>query len=241
MALSPCTKREPLADYLANREYVSSSQLRRLARLGRRESAAPAAVDFDGSRMGEALHALVLEPEAFASRYRVLDGSVPAKRYGSGIQAMQRTWLDAWQWTALNRARAAILACPQAPLARWLSHGQKELSIYWTDESGRKWKARPDCFTDEGVVMELKTTTDCRPEAFARTRERLAYDVQAAHYVEAVFRLTGRRPLVVYVAVDFASPCGVWVHELSEAQVRHAAARLEKLKAAFSCATLART
>lgn len=179
--------------------------------------------------MGEALHALVLEPAAFDSRYLVLDGPVPPGKRLSEDDAMRREWLDAWQWAALTKARDAILSCAQAPVAAWLARGERELSIYWTDESGRKWKARPDCFSAE-VIVDLKTTADCRPEPFARTRERLWYDLQAAHYVDAVTRLTGHRPRFAYVAAELAPPYPVWVHELAADRLEIADAALEKVR-----------
>jgi hypothetical protein len=187
---------------------------------------------FDGSLMGEALHALLLEPEAFEAQYLVLDGSVPTKSDVSERDAMRREWLDAWQWTTLLKAREAILSCRQAPLTDWLARGEKELSIYWADESGVRWRARPDCFTDE-IVLDLKTTVDCRPEPFARTRERLWYDLQAAHYVDAVGRLTGNQARFAYVAVELTSPYAVWVHELSDLELRSASGRLGEVKRAY--------
>ena len=226
-------RRESLAQYLANREFASSSELRRLARFGPDAVRRADAGGFTGSKMGEALHALLLEPDVFESQYLVLDGSLPRNKVLSEREAMNREWLDAWQWTALVKARDAILACPQAPLAEWLARGEKELSIYWTDQAGSKWKARPDCFTEE-IVLDLKTTADCRPDAFARTRERLAYDLQAAHYVEAVSRLIGGRPRFAFVAAELEPPYAVFVHELAGGELDVAIERLEEVKRRFA-------
>jgi hypothetical protein len=228
--MSSRTVREPLSAYLADREHASSSQLRRFARHG----VVPAgnADWFEGSVLGEALHALVLEPHCFADDYLVLDGSVPVATHLSEEAAMHRKWLDAWQWSTLRKARDAVLAHRQGCVSRWLDGGTRELSIYWSDQSGGRWKARPDCFTPE-VVFDLKTTSDCRPQAFAQTRERLGYDLQAAHYVDAIERLTGRAPRFAYVAVELSSPYAVWLHELTAAQLRLATARLQELKRAF--------
>jgi hypothetical protein len=184
--------------------------------------------------MGEALHAFVLEPEAFDAQYLVLDGSVPARRSLTEAEAMRRDWLDAWQWAALRRARESILASSQAPVAEWLACGDKELSIYWTDSDGR-WKARPDCFTPEWVV-ELKSTTDCRPEPFRKTRERLAYDLQAAHYVDAVGQLTGRCVRFAYVTVELISPYNTWVHLLSDQEIERARRELQQVRTQFAAA-----
>jgi hypothetical protein len=113
------------------------------------------------------------------------------------------------------------------------------MSIYWTDEAGRRWKARPDCFTD-AVILELKTTGDVRPRAFARTRKRFGYDLQAAHYVDAVRRLTGRTLRFAFIAVELAPPFYAWVHELSPAELARAATQLELARARLSSSAPAR-
>ena len=231
------TRREPLADYLGNRAYRASSELRRFARHG--AVVAPDVTGFPGSMMGEALHAYILEPEAFEAQYLVLDGSVPAGGTLSEGEALRRDWLDAWQWVALRKAREAILASPQAPVADWLARGEKELSIYWTDSNGDNWKARPDCFTADCVV-ELKSTIDCRPEAFRKTRERMAYDLQAAHYLDAVTQVTGRSMGFAYVTVELASPYSAWIHRLSDEELARAAEQLARVRAEFVAALAVR-
>jgi hypothetical protein len=152
---------------------------------------------------------------------------------------MGRDWLDAWQWTALRKARESLLASPQAPVGDWLAHGEKELSIYWTDSGGDKWKARPDCFNSEYVV-ELKSTIDCRPATFRKTRERLLFDLQAAHYLEAVSRLTGKEVGFAYIAVELMSPYSVWVHRLSRQEIARAAEHLARVRAEYLTAVAAR-
>ena len=114
-------------------------------------------------------------------------------------------------------------------MARWLQDGEKELSIYWSDERGGRWRARPDCFTQD-VILELKSTSDVRPDAFARTRERLGYDLQAAHYLEAVERLTGRRLRFIYLTVELIPPRSLWLHELAPRQIEEAARKLDSLR-----------
>ncbi len=215
------SQREPLQTYLANADYTSSSTLRRFERGGARA--------FDGARLGEALHAFLLEPEAFDADYLSLDGTVPAGRSLSEEEAHKREWLTPEQMAGLRWARDAVQAYTAAPLAQWLHEGEKELSIYWTDDSGGRWKARPDCFTPE-VILELKTTTDVRPDAFARTRERLGYDVQAAHYIQAVERLTRSRPRFVFVTLELTPPRSLWLHELPSQEIEVAMRTLDDLR-----------
>jgi hypothetical protein len=229
------TRREPLSDYLASDAFISSSNLRRFDRLGLTAPQLPNGGTVQGNIMGEALHALVLEPDTFATHYLVPGDAQSAQPEISEQETMQRQSLDAWQWSTLCHARDALLASTQFPVASWLSQGEKELSIYWSDEAGAMWKARPDCFTED-VVLDLKTTGDIRPDAFRRTRERLDYDVQAAHYIEAVSRLGGKDPRFAFVAVELTEPYSVGVHELDTAELSAARARLADLKTGYLAA-----
>jgi hypothetical protein len=229
------SRREPLADYLANRDFVSSSQLRRFGKLGLTASQLADGGMVTGTVMGEAFHALVLEPEVFSEHYLVLADVDHEQQSPPEGELMQRTWLDAWQWSALSNGRDALLAYRQFPVAEWISGGTKELSIYWTDEVGACWKARPDCFTRD-IVLDLKTTGDCRPDAFKRTRERFGYDLQAAHYVEAVTRLTGNTPRFAFLAVELNAPYSVWVHELEAGEIHAARLQIDQLKHAYVAA-----
>jgi PDDEXK-like domain of unknown function (DUF3799) len=218
------SRREPLQDYLAHADYASSSTLRRFARGATRL--------FQGARLGEALHAFLLEPEAFDAAYLALDGSVPSGQRLSEDEVHQREWLSPEHIAGLRWVREAVNGYAKVPLAQWLHEGEKELSIYWSDESGARWRARPDCFTPD-VMLELKSTSDVRPEAFARTRDRLGYDLQAAHYLEAVERLTGQRSRFIFVTVALIPPRSLWLHELAPREIEEAARRLDVLRGRY--------
>jgi len=230
------SQREPLEDYLANRDFVSSSQLRRFARTGLTASRSHESSVVGETVMGEAFHSLVLEPHVFSQQYLVLDDTRGTQQVGSEVEAMQRHWLNAWQWSALCKGRDALLREQQAPVSQWLANGRKELSIYWGDPDNGFWKARPDCFTDT-IVVDLKTTSDCRSAPFRRTRERFGYDLQAAHYVDAVSHLTGSDPRFAFLAVELSTPYAVQVHELSAGELAAARKRLSALKRSYIAAT----
>jgi hypothetical protein len=229
-------RQEPLDAYLARTDYGSASALRRsLHAAGRLEALRIA--DDPAQRLAQALHALVLEPARFAREYFVLDREAPLPPGDARPDALgHRVWLAGGEYAALVAARDAIRAYPRAPLGRWLDEGVRELSIYWTDHAGRRWKARPDCFTEE-IVLELKTTGDVRPRAFARTRRRFGYDVKAAHYVDAVRHLTGRTPRFAFVAVELAAPHYVWLYELSAAELERAGVELAAARGRFAAAS----
>ncbi|HLB14997.1 MAG TPA: PD-(D/E)XK nuclease-like domain-containing protein [Burkholderiales bacterium] len=229
-------RQEPLDAYLARVDHVSASALRRS--LHTAERAAALRIEDDPSqRLAQALHALVLEPARFAREYFVLDRDAPTPSGDEQPDAPAgRVWLSSGEYAALVSSRDAIRAYPRAPLARWLDEGMKELSIYWTDDAGRRWKARPDCFTDE-IVLELKTTGDVRPRAFARTRRRFGYDLKAAHYVDAARHLTGRAPRFAFIAVELTPPHYVWLYELSAAELARAGVELAAARSRFYSAS----
>ncbi|MCU0896601.1 MAG: PD-(D/E)XK nuclease-like domain-containing protein [Burkholderiales bacterium] len=217
-------RHEPMERYLETATHVSASTLRRVARGEPEESAALRRYAPAGP--GDAFHALLLEPRRFEREY-----FRPRAAGGRGAEAIaERVWISEREYAALTGMRDAILRHRGLPLAQWLAEGARELSIYWSDAAGGRWKARPDCFTDE-VILEVKTTADVRTTRFARTRSRFGYDLQAAHYVEAVARLTGRQPRFIFVAVEPSAPHYVWAHELSPAELGSARVALLRARA----------
>lgn len=231
------SRREPLADYLARMDYVSSSALRRFLRTGRTaaQSMIPDPTPRDGS-LGDALHALMLEPDRFEDDYLPLDAASPPPPGLDASGASARTWLSPDVSTALKAMRRSVLAYARLPLAEWLARGEKELSIYWADGLGGRWKGRPDCFTED-VILELKTAADVRPARFAKARRRYGYDLQAALYLEGVTQLTGcPPPRYLYIAVETARPHAVWLHEPTPTELDAARRALDEVRVKFRAA-----
>jgi hypothetical protein len=222
-------RHEPLERYLAERDHVSASMLRRFAR----------GEEVHGQQqhprsIGEALHALLLEPRRFERDYWVPSRGDPIDEEAIA----SRTWLTPHEFDRLRGMRDAVLAYRRLPLAEWLEYGAREWSVYWSDAEGGRWKARPDCFSDD-VVLEVKTTTDVRPHAFARARRRFLHDLQGAHYVDGIERLCGRTPRFLFVSVENVAPHYVWVHALEGPELDAARAELRALRARFADAWIA--
>lgn len=158
---------------------------------------------------GTLAHCALLEPDALAGRYAVVPNNAPtrptkrqweAKNPSSDSVAAMAWWRD-WQASigqreivpaedfALCREQLrAINAVPE--LASLLAMGHGEVSIFWLDPHTRVYcKARLDWLQVEGKtarVLELKSTADESPGAFGRTAARMKYELQRAHYLEAV-------------------------------------------------------
>lgn len=227
------TRQEPLDAYLADRTHVSASRMRRVLR-GEADAAKAIRPYTPEMVMGEAAHAFLLDPAEFERGFVAPVRGEPPAGVADPQALMQRVWLNEPQYAALEWARAAIERCAQAPLAAWLRVGLKELSIYWQDESGGRWKARPDCF-GEDFVLEIKTVQDARARAFDRQRRRYGHDLQAAHYLDAVSQLTGRRPSrFLWITLELKPPCALYVHELAGGQVTQAMAQLCRVREEYS-------
>lgn len=80
----------------------------------------------------------------------------------------------------------SIFADPEA--SHWLSGGVAEQSYYWRDRlTGELCKARSDYYLEsEGIIADLKTCEDARPEAVARSIAKYGYDISAAMYLDGV-------------------------------------------------------
>jgi exodeoxyribonuclease VIII len=71
--------------------------------------------------------------------------------------------------------------------------------------------------TSNGVVVDLKTTTDASPKGFAKAVWKFRYHVQDAFYTDGIEASTGCRPTdFVFIAVEKTAPFGVGVYRLSE-------------------------
>jgi hypothetical protein len=230
------TRREPLAKYLACADYISSSALRRFQRHGMTpELATVSQPPPRGASLGDALHAMLLEPDRFEENFVQAAPGTPVARLRGPEELFERAWLSARECEALRAMARGVRECTRPRISGWLEHGAKEVSLDGSDAGGGRWKGRPDCFTEE-VILELKTASDIRPQRFARARERFGYDLQAALYLEGVERLTGTRPRFLYVVVESVRPHAVWVQEPSPEELARARLSLQAVRARFLAA-----
>lgn len=199
---------------------VSKSQLDRLAKspahymasltTPRKETAA--------MRMGTLAHTLILEPE----RARLAVAPNCDKRTKAGKaewEAFCAENEDAEVVTAdeletLQGMRDAVMG--HAAAGKLLSAGIAEASAYWKDPATQELcRCRPDFFRPDRIVVDLKTTEDASPEAFARAIWNYRYHVQCAFYSDGIEHSTGE-PVrgFVFVVVEKSAPYAVAVYQL---------------------------
>ena len=112
-------------------------------------------------------------------------------------------------------AASAVLTHPTA--SKIIASGNAEISHFWRDEeTGLVCRCRPDSKIDDGILVDLKSTTDARPRACQREIFKWGYHVQAAFYLDGV-SATERSPFdrFVFIFVETKAPYGVRVYELS--------------------------
>lgn len=229
----------PFADYHAV-EAVSASGLRVFARSPWHYRHR---VDITPTRpmlRGSLAHCALLEPDAMGARYIVVPEDAPRRPTAAQWAAKKpndssREAMDWWRGFqeraegrevitaeefAICRAQLAAIAA-QPELAALLAHGSGEVSIFWLDPDTRLYcKARLDWLQTDGKqarILELKSTADESPSAFGRTAARMRYELQRAHYIDAV-KYGGRLQFdgFTFAAVTSAAPVLAVPYDVTE-------------------------
>lgn len=168
----------------------------------------------EAMEFGTVVHCGVLEPEQLAER--VVRGERFDRRTKDG-KAAHAAFQAAHAGKIIldPEAHARALACIEAvhahPSARRLLDGaQTELSLFWSDGQYRvPCKCRFDG-VNHGGGIDLKTTTDASPEAFARSIASFQYHVQAAHYLSGAEHVLDETPaFFAFIAVESEPPHAV--------------------------------
>ena len=171
----------------------------------------PPPLEKAGQFEGELLHCALLEPDQFDLRYVV----------GPSVHRGTKTWKE---WCAAHTDRHPIqgdqreTAFAQADSARKIkdvadavSHGDREVSVFWNDPlTGVLCRCRPD-FVHEAsrgvVLVDAKTYSNADPEDFARQCARKGYHRQAAFYTDGYTACTGREVLAfIFVVIETEWP-----------------------------------
>lgn len=181
---------------------------------------------------GSLLHAMVLEPDAVASRYvarpagldaRTKDGKAwIAEARESGLEVV-----SADVWARCEGMRAALRAHSLAWMLTYRAN-DRELSLWWTDETtGICLKARPDAISGRAVI-DLKRS-DASPDGFRRAAATYRHDMRAAWYLDGAAACGLDVGRYVYIVVEPEPPHAVALYEMSEDDLDLARWRIDKL------------
>lgn len=191
-------------------------------------------------RLGTAVHTMILEPEK--ADIEIARAPKVDKRTKVGKETIElferehqgKLILDA---DVFDKAAAIADAVARHPIARdLLQGGQPEVSMLWKAYDGVPCKARFDYYRGDGIV-DVKTTQDASPEAFARSIASFKYHMQAAHYLQGYREVTGwDADYFTFVAVESEPPYAIGIYRLDEASLQTGRMLMEKAAMAFRTA-----
>ena len=176
---------------------------------------------------GAAVHKLLLEPETFDEEFaiapevdrRTKDGKEAYNAFLAASDGKSVITLADYE-KAAEMAQKAL----EAPFVKKLLNGEHEKPFFWVDDlTGEGCKIRVDCITTIGgkpVIVDYKTTADASTDGFMRSAVNYGYDLQAGMYCEGVEKVTGQKPLFVFIAQEKTPPYAVNILQADDLMVK---------------------
>ena len=171
--------------------------------------------------LGTATHRMILEPD------RVNDfavwGTQPEEKVRSGKvwEAFKAANPDRMIITVPERdamVGMAVGARRNLPIMKYANaKGKCEVSMFWKDStSGRLYKGRIDKIVEGHLILDLKTTRDCRPFKFGAQAYQLGYHIKMAMYWSGYRAITGHAPKMRLLAIESKPPHESAVYRVTE-------------------------
>lgn len=176
--------------------------------------------DTPSLRFGRALHAALLTPTAYKREY------VTAPDFDKRTKAGKEAYAE---WVAGIPSGATIMTTEEtqdiksmlksfkqcADARTLLKKTKRELPVFWNDKNlGLKCKCRVDALSASAVI-DIKTASDGSLDSFRRDALKYGYHVQAAHYLDGVEALTGKRLDWYFIVMEKKPPYGIHVLKAS--------------------------
>ena len=212
------------AEYHADKSRMSSGRLGLIAK-------APALFKWSeenpieptpAMRFGSLVHTAVLEPDVFEKTCVVAPVVDGRTKEGKAIKAefeatsAGKTIITADELVDIKEIYQSIMGTPSCS-KQFQGTAKYEVTVQWTDaDTGIECRARPDIIRPNGVIVDLKTTTDASPAEFAKTVFNRRYHVQAAFYIDGL--IANGMPFKGYgfIAVEKTVPYLCKLYPLSE-------------------------
>lgn len=199
---------------------ISNSGLKLISRSPAHFKYAPKRESTRSMVIGSALHQAVLEPDLFFDTYVMLHDAEDrrCKDYKDAKEEFGEEFvLVASECAKIEGIMGRIQGNKEVQELLSLP-GHNELSGFSTDpETGVMCRHRFDKLTNNGIGIDLKTTTDARPDAFSRSIMNYGYHMQAAFYVDNYEWITGKQlDDFVFIVVESESPYAVKMYRLGQ-------------------------
>ncbi len=114
-------------------------------------------------------------------------------------------------WEACQKISDGVRKKPA--LSVLFETGSPEVTLVWKDkETGMMCKARADWLTQDGMLVDIKSSTDASMQEFAWSFERYKYWQQAAWYLDGVRATMGVSGTFILAAFETAYPYATAVY-----------------------------
>lgn len=159
--------------------------------------------------LGTAMHALTLEPEEFDRRFAI--------RPAGGPRANSNAYRE-WAAEHIQAGREILTADEGAQLLamrdalprsarKLLAAGEPEVTALWRHEAtGVLLRTRPDWLRRDGIVIDVKTAADPRPQRWVNQAASLGYHASAALCIDILREVTGEEHEVHFLVVGKEPP-----------------------------------
>lgn len=170
-------------------------------------------------QLGSLTHTLVLEPEKLDAEYAIIPEGID-KRSKDGkalfaeVEASGKTPIKQSDYDHCLAMATALRSNAQFCKLRQYKHSN-EVTFTWDDEEfGLACKMRPDTVVHpctaygNGVLTDVKTTSDASPSGFGKQFFALGYHIQAAHNAIGFMQAFGtdEPPVVIFECVEKDAP-----------------------------------
>jgi len=230
---------------ISNAEYHGGSELSR-STASSLLSTSPAKVRWERENprpsssalvMGGCFHSMVLEPECLDVEYAIkppdIDGKSPlTKYYKETFAEMQAErpdaqWLKPDEWKTCLGMADAVLSNPV------YTHYASDIDAIaegtgYFDYNGAKCKVRPDLYTSDGTIIDLKSTQDASEAGFRKSVRNFKYDFQTAWYMEAMRALGLPARQFIFVCVEKSPPYLTATYTLTASEIDRQKPRMQK-------------
>jgi exodeoxyribonuclease VIII len=208
----------------------------------------------DAMRLGSAVHMLALEPERFDEEYWISTGPINAstgKPYGrdtkkfadwlAEVEAndkrkliLQDEFAESIEIAKAFQSHPNIVSIMAAKTEKVFERGY-EMAYLVDNQDPIRLKCKPDCvIPSEGLIIDLKTTSDPHPDAWKWSAEEYGYHRQAAIYLQAMEAYYGRQFRFLFGVVRSRAPYEVGVYELDDDSISRGWNQVESLIAEYA-------
>ena len=174
----------------------------------------------EAMQFGTLVHTCVFEHKKFLDKYIIMPKFDKRTKEGKAghldfvTKNAGKICIDESDYTAAINIRLAILNKKTSSIL-FGKPGLIEKELYWIDEgTGIECKAKLDYFIEpcaefpNGVIIDLKTTINAKPDEFASSLFKFGYYNQQAHYCKGVRTIykTPDYPDFIFIPVEKVAP-----------------------------------